>query len=115
MNLVLKKPLPVPRYTVSLGAGELGYRRATADLTGPVSSGRAVRYRLVAAAEGLENGFDNGESRVSVLPMLSFDLGREVTLHLDGEYYDQRGRGYRHTVPATLEAQRGDFSVSRGT
>lgn len=111
VNLVLKKPLPLSQRTFSLGAGELGYRRATADLTGPLSSGRGVRYRLVAAAEGLESGFDNGESRVSVLPMLSFDLGRAVTLHLDGEYYDQRGRGYRHTVPATTETQRGDFSA----
>jgi len=111
VNLVLKKPLPVRRHELSLGAGELGFLRATADATGPLGSGRGVRYRLVAAAEGLEDGYDNGESRVSVLPMLSFDLGARTTLHLDGEYYDQRGRGYRHTVPTTPETQAGDFSA----
>lgn len=110
VNLMLKKPLPVARYETSLGAGELGYLRFTTDLTGPLSNGRTLRYRLVGAAEALANGFDNDESRVSVLPMLAFDLGPGVTFHLDGEYYDQRGRGYRHVVPATPESQRGDFS-----
>jgi iron complex outermembrane receptor protein len=111
VNLVLKKPLPVRRHELSLGAGELGFLRVTADSTGPLRHGRGARYRLVAAAEGLGDGFDNDESRVSVLPMLSLDLGAHTTLHLDGEYYDQRGRGYRHVVPATAAAQAGDFSA----
>ncbi len=111
VNLVLKKPLPVRRYELSVGGGELGFRRVTADATGPIASGRGARYRLVAAAERLEDGYANDESRVSVLPMLSFDLGSRTTLHLDGEYYDQRGRGYRHTVPVTAATQRGDFGA----
>ncbi len=111
VNLVLKKPLPVPRRELSRGGGSLGFRRVTADSTGPAGKGRGIRYRLVAAAEGLDDGYDNDESRVSVLPMLSIDLGVRTTLNLDGEYYDQRGRGYRHTVPATGATQAGDFSA----
>jgi iron complex outermembrane receptor protein len=111
VNLMLKKPLPVRQHELSVGGGELGFRRVTADSTGPLGGGRGVRYRLVAAAEGLEDGYDNDESRVSVLPMLSFDLGARTTLHLDGEYYDQRGRGYRHVVPATAATQAGDFGA----
>jgi iron complex outermembrane receptor protein len=111
VNLVLKKPLPVPRYQASLGAGELGFRRVTGDATGPISSGGAARYRLVGAFEEGDGGFDNDESRLSVLPMLAFDFGRSVTLELDGEYYDQRGRGYAHYVPPTPAAQHGDFSA----
>jgi iron complex outermembrane receptor protein len=111
VNLMLRKPLPVWRHEVSLGGGGLDFRRATLDSTGPIGEARAVRYRLVAAAEGLGDGYDNDESRVSVLPMLSFDLGTRATLSLDGEYYDQRGRGYRHTVPVTQATQAGDFSA----
>lgn len=111
VNIMLKKPLPVRQHELSVGGGELGFRRVTADSTGPLGKGRGVRYRLVAAAEGLEDGFDNDESRVSVVPMLSFDLSSRATLHLDGEYYDQRGRGYRHSVPATAATQTGDFSA----
>jgi iron complex outermembrane recepter protein len=110
VNLVLKKPLPVKRHEASLGAGERGFLRFTADATGPLAASRRIRYRVVGAYEDMDNGFENDESRVSVLPMLSFDLGRGTTLHVDGEYYDQRGRGYRHTVPVTAEGQRGDFS-----
>jgi iron complex outermembrane receptor protein len=111
VNLVLKKPLPVRRYELSVGGGELGFRRVTADATGPLGSGKGVRYRIVGAAEGLEDGYHNDESRTSVLPMLSFDLGSSTTLHLDGEYYDQRGRGYRHTVPVTAATQQGNFGA----
>jgi iron complex outermembrane receptor protein len=108
VNLVLKQPLPVPRYAASLGAGQLGYQRATADLTGPLVASRAVRYRLVAAGEKLDNGIDNDESRLSVLPMLAFDLGEKTQLQLDGEYYDQRGRGYANVLPVTPS---GDLSI----
>ena len=110
VNLVLKKPLPVKRYEGSVGAGERGFRRVTADATGPVTVSRRIRYRVVGAYESTDNGFENDESRWSLLPMVSFDLGRSTTLYVDGEYYDQKGRGYRHSVPVTPEAQRGDFS-----
>jgi outer membrane receptor protein involved in Fe transport len=56
------------------------------------------------------NGFDNGERRLTFLPMLSVDFASRATLTVDTEFYDQRGRNYRHAVPATAEAQRGDFS-----
>jgi iron complex outermembrane receptor protein len=110
VNMVLKKPLPVPRYEIGLSGGSLGFGRLTADLTGPLSGGRSVRYRVVAALETLENGFDNDERRMTLLPTLAVDLAARGTLTLDTEWYDQRGRNYRHAVPATADAQRGDFS-----
>jgi iron complex outermembrane receptor protein len=82
----------------------------TADATGPVAKGGGIRYRFVTAAEWLDNGFDNDERRFTVYPMASLDLGRRATLHVDTEWYEQRGRGYRHTLPATEETTRGDFS-----
>jgi iron complex outermembrane receptor protein len=111
VNMVLKKPLPFERYEASASAGGDGYARATFDATGSLTASRGVRYRVVGAYEQTDDGYANDESRLSVLPMLSFDLGGDTTLHLDGEYYDQRGRGYRHTVPVTVQTQRGDFSA----
>lgn len=110
VNLVLKKPLPTRWAEVTASGGELGFGRFTADFTGPVAGSRRVRYRVIGAAERLDNGFDNNERRISFLPMLSFDVGTRVTVHVDGELYDQRGRGYRHTVPSTPDTQHGDFS-----
>jgi iron complex outermembrane recepter protein len=110
VNLVLKKPLPMARYEVTAGGGGLGYRRLTADATGPLTAGRGLRYRLVAAGEELGDGYDNDESRFSVLPMASWEVSPTTTLQLDGEYYRQHGRGYRHLVPVTAAAIQGDFS-----
>src|SRR6187200_1086089 len=39
------------------------------------------------------------------------DVGTRGTLVFDTEWYDQRGRDYWHQVPATAEAQRGNFSA----
>lgn len=110
VNMVLKKPLPAARREVSGTFGQQGLLRGTADVTGPVTASRRVRYRLIAAAEGLENGFDNDERRYTVLPTVAVDLGATGTLTVDTEWYWQRGRSYRHLVPATVQAQRGDFS-----
>jgi iron complex outermembrane receptor protein len=111
INMVLKKPLPVPRYEIGVSGGGLGFGRLTADLTGPLTESRRVRYRVVAATEWLENGFDNGERRMTLFPTFAVDVGTRGTLTVDTEWYDQKGRNYRHVVPATPEAQNGDFSV----
>jgi iron complex outermembrane receptor protein len=110
VNLVLKKPLPVARYEVSGGAGGLGFGRLEGDVTGPLTRDKTIRYRFVAAGETLDNGFDNDERRFSVLPTFAFDIGSKTTVHVDTEYFQQRGRGYRHVVPVTPATQRGDFS-----
>ena len=110
VNMVLKKPLPTPRYEVGLSAGNQGLRRFTADLTGPLTDNRRLRYRVVAATEWLQNGFDNGERRMTLLPTIAVDVGARGTLIFDTEFYAQRGRSYRHVVPATIGAQAGDFS-----
>jgi outer membrane receptor protein involved in Fe transport len=110
VNMVLKKPLPIRRGEVSVSGGSLGFGRFTTDFTGPLTANRRVRYRIVAAGEWLENGYDNGERRLTLFPMISVDLGTRATLSVDTELYDQRGRNYRHVVPATAAAQREDFS-----
>ncbi|WP_239492591.1 TonB-dependent siderophore receptor [Luteitalea sp. TBR-22] len=110
VNMVLKKPLPVGRREFSGTIGGAGLLRGTADVTGPIAASRRVRYRVIAAVEGLDNGFDNDERRISLLPTLAVDIGTTGSLTVDTEWYRQRGRAYRHLVPATPSAQRGDFS-----
>jgi iron complex outermembrane receptor protein len=110
VNLVLKKPMFAPAYEVGGSVGSSGFGRFTADATGPLNSTQTDRYRVIAAGEWLENGFDNGERRLTLFPSLAVDLGPRSTLSFDTEIYEQRGRNYRHAVPATAAAQRGDFS-----
>jgi iron complex outermembrane receptor protein len=110
INLVLNKPMPMRRVDIGGTVGSLGLGRFTADATGPLNTTRTVRYRLIASGEWLENGFDNGERRFTVFPSMAVDLGSRSTLSFDTEVYRQSGRNYRHVVPATTDAQRGDFS-----
>lgn len=110
VNMVLHKPLPMTRTEFSASGGSLGLGRVTGDVTGPINESRRVRYRVIGAGEWFDNGFDNGERRLSFLPMMSFDVGSNATLHIDGELYHQRGRNYRHAIPATPDTQHGDFS-----
>jgi len=111
VNMVLKKPLPVPHFELSAAGGGLGFGRFTADASGPMTKDRAIRYRLIGAAEWLGNGTDNRERRLTLFPTAAFDLSPKATLTVDTEVYAQRGRNYRHVVPATAAAQRGDFSA----
>ncbi len=112
VNLVLKKPLPVPRSTGSVGAGERDTGELTADAHG--SGDRERAHRALPARGGRRRAWTTVSTTASrgwsVLPMLPSILDARTTLHLDGEYYDQHGRGYRHSVPATPETQRGDFA-----
>ena len=110
VNMVLRKPLPVQRSELTASTGGLGFGRITGDVTGPLTGSRRARYRLIGAAEWLENGFDNDERRLSLLPMAALDVTDNVTLHVDTELYYQRGRNYWHLVPSTPDTQRGDFS-----
>ncbi len=110
INLVLKKPMSVRRVEIGGSAGSLGFGRVSADVTGRVNEKRTARYRMIASGKWLGNGFDNRERRFTVFPSLAVDLGSRSTLSFDTEIYRQRGRNYRHAVPATAEAQQGDFS-----
>ena len=110
VNMVLKKPLPAPHYEFDVSGGSSGFGRLTADLTGPVTANRRIRYRVVAASEWLQSGFNNDERRLTLLPTIAIDVGARGTLVFDTEWYEQRGRDYWHQVPATSAAQHGDFS-----
>jgi iron complex outermembrane receptor protein len=110
INLVLKKPMPASAVEIGGLVGGPGFGRVTADATGPLNDARTVRFRMIGAGEWLENGYDNGERRLTLFPSMAIDLGSRSTMSFDTEIYHQRGRNVRHTVPATADAQRGDFS-----
>jgi iron complex outermembrane recepter protein len=111
INLVLKKPMPVRQLELGGSIGTAGFGRLTADTTGPLNEARTARYRLIASGEWLDNGFDNDERRFTIFPSLAVDLNARTSLSFDTEIYRQRGRNYRHAIPATAAAQRGDFSA----
>ena len=61
-------------------AAARGSAGVTADLSGPLTAGKGIRYRIIAASEWLDNGFDNNERRLTVLPTIAVYIGARGTL-----------------------------------
>ena len=112
VNLVLKKPLPVPYREATVGIGTLGLRRGTFDITGPLNASTSLTARAIVAVEGFDAGNRNAERRLTLLPTATYQFSRQTSLTADAEYDYERGRGYNtQTVPATPAAlATGDLS-----
>jgi iron complex outermembrane recepter protein len=125
INLITKRPLAEPVYSVDLQGGSDGFVRTTVDLTGPMNDDRTILYRFNAAyerADGFRN-FDQDINRVFVAPSFSFSLGDATSLDLDFTYrYDKRpfdrgflaiGRGIVDTPLSRIFGEPDDFNRVR--
>ncbi|MEM6703025.1 MAG: TonB-dependent receptor [Acidobacteriota bacterium] len=111
VNLVQKKPLPVSQYELGIEGGNLGYRRAIGDATGSLSQNGKLLYRVVGAWEQIDNDNNNDEQRYSILPSFSYRIGNRTTLTVDGEYYDEQGRGSGQNFPVHPDLIAGNFDA----
>lgn len=101
LNLVSKRPRWKAAHVVEAQAGNLGFRRATVDSTGPV--GPAFAYRLSAAVEDRDGFRDHVDARRRLLaPAFTWKLGRDTVL-------DYRGEFIHHATPM----DRGVVAVNR--
>lgn len=93
VNVVSKKPLDDPSYTVGLQAGSYGFLRPQIDLSGPLTEDKSLLYRLVAVYQR-EEGFRNFEEdmdRFFIAPTLTWRIGDRTDLNFQLEYLnDQR-------------------------
>jgi iron complex outermembrane receptor protein len=93
VNVVSRRPLATPSYTVGLQAGSYGFLRPQVDLTGPLSEDENLLYRLVATyqrEDGFRN-FEEGVNRFFVAPSLTWRIDDRTDLNLQLEYLnDQR-------------------------
>lgn len=91
VNRVTKKPLFGDTFSeVSLGLGNYGYKRATADLNTPLGENMAFRLNLAREKSGShrDQGFVD---RYNVAPSLAIRLGARTDLLLQYTHaYDQR-------------------------
>jgi len=91
LNIVSKRPLWTTYRSVQVQGGNQGLRRASVDLSGPVSDNFA--YRLNVAAEK-RDGFRDyvGSEREVVAPAFTWKISRDTALEYVGEYL-------RHSAP----------------
>ncbi|MEM6521301.1 MAG: TonB-dependent siderophore receptor [Cyanobacteria bacterium P01_C01_bin.70] len=91
INLVTKRPLAEPFYSVSATVGSFSTYRGAVDLSGPLSAEGNVRYRLNVSYEnaGSFRDFVDRE-RLLISPIVTWDIGPRTSLDVYGQYvYDE--------------------------
>ncbi|MBN3963656.1 TonB-dependent siderophore receptor [Nostoc sp. NMS8] len=87
LNIVTKQPLATPYYAVEGTIGNFDFYRPTLDLSGPLNTDKTIRYRLNMAYENSSSFVDFVKTEQAfIAPVISFDLGKNTTLVLEGEY-----------------------------
>lgn len=86
INVVTKKPLATPHYSIEQWVSNLGYR-TVGDATGSLTKDGSVRYRAIGAFEDRDSFRDFVDSRNLLLsPSISWDITPTTELYLNYEY-----------------------------
>ena len=114
INLVSKRPLSEPFYSVSGTVGNFDTYRGAVDLSGPFNPGEDdIRYRLNLSYEN-EGSFRDlvSSERVLISPIVTIDISEETSVDLYGQYaYDRET--IDEGIPFTSEGEPIDVPRSR--
>lgn len=89
INLVTKQPLSEPNYVIEGTIGNFDSYRSAIDISGPLNADKTVLYRLNASYLNSGTFVDFVDiERFFIAPVLSFKLGKNTTLTLEGSYYN---------------------------
>lgn len=89
VNFVTKQPLRDPYYFAEATVGSFDFYRGEVDFSGPLDDNKKVLYRLNASYR--DQGFFTEFSRTRnlvIAPVISFALGENTSLSIDGTYKD---------------------------
>ena len=91
INLVTKKPLDRPSYSIDLYGGSWNHFRALADLTGPLNASKTLLYRFNAGYDQTGSFRDQLNSKsYQIAPSLSFVPNDRLRINLDLSYSQVR-------------------------
>lgn len=127
LNLVTKKPLETPLWSVAVSAGSWGRYRVSADMTGPLTADERLLYRFnlgFGSSPDYRDVFFN--RNVVVAPSLAYRIGDRTSIGVDLLYSrGKRSAWYDWGIPTRDEdgteiaervsmqythAQQGDFA-----
>jgi iron complex outermembrane recepter protein len=95
INVVTKQPLPDWYAAAALTAGSFGFVSPSIDVSGPLTPGKELRFRLNGAYQQADSFVDNIESeRYLVAPVLALALGRDTLITLEGELQELQEINY---------------------
>ncbi|QSA95767.1 TonB-dependent receptor [Methylococcus sp. EFPC2] len=94
INLVTKRPLATPYYSLQQQFGSYDFYRTTADATGPITHDDSLLYRINLAYENSDSFRDFQKAdRVFVAPSLTWNVTPQTQANLDIEFqhFDETG------------------------
>jgi outer membrane receptor protein involved in Fe transport len=103
VNIMPKRPLSEPRYTTSLSLGSYGFRRATADASGPIIKDR-LNYRLMGAYEEREHYTQfQSDKKEYISGQIEYQITPKTRLLAEVQYADQQrnGTGFQYFTDKT--------------
>lgn len=87
INIQTKQPLASRYYSLETIFGSFGLYRPTIDATGPLNENKTLLYRFNGAYENSDSFRDFvNSSRWFAAPVLTWKIGHNTTLTLEGEY-----------------------------
>ncbi|MGI0484072.1 TonB-dependent siderophore receptor [Pantanalinema rosaneae CENA516] len=87
VNIVTKKPLAEPRYTIEGTIGNFDTYDGFIDLTGPLNSSKTLLYRFIAGASTTGTFIDFFDRRnYLIAPTLAWQISPNTRLTFEGEY-----------------------------
>lgn len=112
VNLVTKKPLKEPYYSLQGTIGNYDTYRGAFDVSGPLNNSGTLLYRLNAFYEnaGSFRDFVNGE-RLFIAPVITWAIGPNTSLTIDAEFTDD-SRTMDDGIPA-IGDRPADIPLSR--
>lgn len=88
VNIITTPALHTPRYSATFRLGSYGLKQLSADLTGPVTSNRKVRYRVNGMYEYTDSYRRSvNAQRISLSPKVDVDLSPRTALGLRANYF----------------------------
>jgi len=91
INFVTKKPLAESRYNIDLSLGSWNFRRASADITGPLTKNKKLLYRAIIGYDRSESfRSDQDKENIFLAPSLTYLFSDKTSLNLELNYAHQK-------------------------
>jgi iron complex outermembrane recepter protein len=91
INLVPKRPLSEPFYDISANVDSFGSYEGAIDLSGPLTSDSALRYRLNVSYENFDSFRDLVDgNQLLISPIITWDISPNISLDVYGQYTSDR-------------------------
>ncbi|MEH2275547.1 MAG: TonB-dependent siderophore receptor [Nostoc sp.] len=95
INITTKQPLFDPFYELGLNVGSDSFYRGTADLSGPLTQNRNLRYRLnIALQDAYDSQNFSSSQDLFIAPTITWDISDDTKLTLNFEYLNQPSKFY---------------------